>query len=316
LAGLLAAASLFLGSSRALPAATQEAAPDIEELAEISITAPEPRYVAPTRRDGIGRIWAPVMINGKGPFRLVLDTGASHSAIIDAVADALGIDVANAPRVRLRGVTGTAVVPMVPAQWLTIGDLELRDVRLPIVVNALGGAQGVLGTNGFEDKRIVIDFRNDLILINRSHSQRAAAGMITVPFVIEQGLLVVTAYVGGIRTRAIIDTGGQGSIGNLALRDQLLSQRRQQGATADVITGATDDSQTGQGYPAPEIQFEDISVRGSHITFGDMSIFEHWGMADQPAILIAMDTLGLFDTLIIDYRRRELQIRLRQKDRL
>jgi len=34
----------------------------------------------------------------------------------------------------------------------------------------------------------------------------------------------------------------------------------------------------------------------------------------QPAILIGMDTLGLLDTLIIDYRRHELQIRLAQKN--
>ncbi|MGH8223690.1 MAG: peptidase A2A, partial [Woeseiaceae bacterium] len=45
-------------------------------LEELAVTAPEPRFVAPTRRDKIGRIWAPVLINGQGPFRLVLDTGA------------------------------------------------------------------------------------------------------------------------------------------------------------------------------------------------------------------------------------------------
>ncbi len=51
----------------------------------------EPRYVAPTRRDRIGRIWAPVYINGQGPFRLVLDTGSSHAAVNASVAATLGI---------------------------------------------------------------------------------------------------------------------------------------------------------------------------------------------------------------------------------
>ena len=54
-------------------------------LEEILVQAPEPRYVAPTRRDRIGRIWAPVYINNKGPFRMVLDTGANHSAVIASV---------------------------------------------------------------------------------------------------------------------------------------------------------------------------------------------------------------------------------------
>jgi hypothetical protein len=47
-------------------------------MEDVAVTAEEPRFVAPTRRDRIGRILAPVLVNGQGPFRLVLDTGASH----------------------------------------------------------------------------------------------------------------------------------------------------------------------------------------------------------------------------------------------
>jgi len=32
-------------------------------------------------------------------------------------------------------------------------------------------------------------------------------------------------------------------------------------------------------------------------------------MTRTPVLLIGMDVLGLFDTLIIDYRRKELQVR-------
>jgi hypothetical protein len=307
--GAAAHASLLLAGTAALPP------PQDDELTEVVIVAPEPRYVAPTRRDRIGRIWAPVMINGKGPFRLVLDTGASHSAIIEPVADALGFDLLHAPKALLRGVTGKAVVPLVQAQTLTVGDLELSRVKLPIVINALGGAQGVLGTEGFDDKRVLIDFRNDLIQIRRSRLERAASDMVTVPFRREKGLLVIDALVGGVRTRAIIDTGGQASIGNTALRDLLLRMRAREQPTADVITGATNDSQPGEGYPAPLIELGDIRVQGAYITFGDMDIFTHWAMTRQPAIMIGMDTLGLLDTLIIDYRLKELHLRLAPKSR-
>jgi hypothetical protein len=34
-------------------------------------------------------------------------------------------------------------------------------------------------------------------------------------------------------------------------------------------------------------------------------------MTEDPTILIGMDLLGLVDTLIIDYRLHELQVRLR-----
>jgi hypothetical protein len=68
----------------------------------VLVTAPEPRYVAPTLRDRIGRIWAPVFLNGKGPFRLVLDTGASRSAVIPTVAERLGLDAQTGRRVGYR----------------------------------------------------------------------------------------------------------------------------------------------------------------------------------------------------------------------
>ena len=86
LAGLAAAADVapqVLDSSAPLPQATPAGEPPAAgspvEITEIIVQAPEARYVAPTRRDQIGRIWAPVYINDQGPFRLVLDTGASRS---------------------------------------------------------------------------------------------------------------------------------------------------------------------------------------------------------------------------------------------
>jgi hypothetical protein len=33
-------------------------------------------------------------------------------------------------------------------------------------------------------------------------------------------------------------------------------------------------------------------------------------MTKEPAVLIGMDALGLLDTLVIDYRRRELHLRM------
>src|SRR6188768_1470250 len=124
---------------------------------EVVVSAPEPRYVAPTTRDRIGRIWAPVLINGKGPFRLVLDTGASRSAVVQHVVDDAGLPVRSRP-VRLRGVTGTAIVQAVRADTLAFGELVNEDVTLPIVADAFGGADGVLGGEGMKDKRVHIEF--------------------------------------------------------------------------------------------------------------------------------------------------------------
>lgn len=294
-----------------LPAVPPAAATD-ELLQEVIVTAPEPRYVASTRRDRIGRIWAPVYINDKGPFRLVLDTGASHSGIIASVAAALELPLNKSGNVRLRGVTGSAVVPTVRVDSLVVGDLLLQGKRLPIITDALGGAEGILGTEGLADKRIHIDFRSDFIMITRSHGEPAAAGFLTIPVKFSHGkLLTVKAMMGAVKITAIIDTGGQVTIANLAARKALYRKTPKKPPKIDTIFGVTADAQQGEGYAPPPILIGNIEIRTSHMTFGDMYIFQHWKMIDEPAVLIGMDTLGLFDTLIIDYKRGELQIRVR-----
>lgn len=283
-----------------------------EDLSEILVEADEPRFVAPTRRDRIGRIWAPVYINHKGPFRLVLDTGASHSAVMASVALSLGILPDPGAYVMLRGVTGNASVPVIRVDSLQIGDLLIEPIMLPIVTDALGGAEGILGTEGLVDKRIFIDFRKDRIRITNSRGERAPFDFITVPVKFLRGrLLVVDANVGEVRVKAIIDTGGQATIANRALLDALNRRRHHMKSTPDEITGATLDVQSGESSDSPPIQFGAMQIRGARITFGDMHIFEHWRLTAEPAMLIGMDALGLVDTLIIDYRRRELQIKPR-----
>ena len=289
-------------------AATAEA---IDQLAEIMVQTREPRYVAPTRRDQIGRIWAPVLINGRGPFRLVLDTGASSSGVTAMVAMALGISTDASPHVMLRGVTGTADVPTIKVDTLTVGDLAVDSPLLPIVPDALGGAEGILGSEGLKNKRIFIDFRHDQISIAYSREERPGRGFLTVPFRLVHGqLIVIDCKVGDVVTQAIIDTGGQTTIGNVALRNALAQHNYVSGGKPDQIVGATLAVADGTLIETPAIAMGPIQIHDYGVTFADVYIFKHWRYTSEPAIMIGMDALGTLDTLIIDYRRKELQIRM------
>ena len=213
--------------------------------------------------------------------------------------------------VMLRGVTGSPMVSTITVDSVIVGDLELRPARLPIVVDALGGADGVLGTDGLQDKRIFIDFRHDRITIFRSRRERAPAGFVTIPVKIIQGLLVAEIRVGSIKASAIIDTGGQVTIANQAFREALSRRVRPEDILADEITGATLDVQRGDRMLTPPITIGGLVIRSARITTGDLDIFQHWKQIKGPTILLGMDVLGLFDTLIIDYRRREVHLQMR-----
>jgi hypothetical protein len=252
------------------------------------------------------------MINGHGPFRLVLDTGASHSAVTSLVALALGIPTNESPPVILRGVTGFATVPTIHVDTLTVGDLSVDSPILPIVPDALGGAQGILGGEGLLGKRVFIDFRHDKIMITFSRNERSSRGFVDVPFYsIRQSLVVVNAMIGDVRVKAIIDTGGQATIANLALQHALGRHTLLFRGKPDQIIGATKDVQDGEIIPMPAIAFgSSIQILDPGVTFADMYIFKQWKLLNEPAILIGMDALGLLDTLVIDYRRHELQMRM------
>jgi predicted aspartyl protease len=290
-------------------APADQAAATSAPLTDNVIPAPEPQFVAPTERDRIGRIWAPVLINGKGPFRLVLDTGATDSAVIASVALALGPPPTDSDLVVLHGVTGSATVPTIPVDTMVVGDVDLPSRRVAIVANVLGGADGILGTEGLLDKRITIEFRNDRITIARSRSERAGFEFITIPFKLVNGLPVVDAQVGLVLTKAVIDTGGEGTIGNLALRAALLRRHYKEVVMPDGIIGITLDVQSGNRIDTPPISLGRLTLQNVRVTAGDMEIFKEWHMTREPALLIGMDVLGMLDTLIIDYRRKELQVR-------
>jgi Aspartyl protease len=313
MSGIILGAALLvpLGVGALVPTATTPAIdPAVqEELTEVIVETTEPKYAAPTRRDRIGRIWAPVMIDGKGPYRMVLDTGANRSAITARTAQLMDSELTIDPSMRVTGFTGTAVVRSVHVNHMEVGELYIGSSDLPVLSDVFGGAQGVLGIEGLADKRILADFTNDRLTITRSHGERAARGFIPVPLRMLNGLLVAQVVVGNIRAMAIIDTGAQGTVGNLKLRDALMRHIPRNAAQQDII-GVTLDVQSGDYLQAPDIDFGHyLTVHGIKVTFGDMYLFQHWGLTEEPALTIGMDLLGSFDVLVIDYARHELQIR-------
>src|SRR5256885_11830902 len=119
--------------------------PTQDQLAEVIVETTEPRFVAPTRRDRIGRIWAPVLIDGKGPYRLVLDTGANHSAVTTRTAQLLGTSPAEDGSTVVTGFTGSAVVPTIHVGRMEVGELLMGPAVLPVPADGFGGAPGLLG---------------------------------------------------------------------------------------------------------------------------------------------------------------------------
>lgn len=274
-------------------------------------SADDALFACPTRIDRIGRILVPVMINGRGPFRLVMDTGASHSTISPHLARLLGMTPEVDKPVIVNGVTGTEQLPSVTIERLQAGEVVIEHVQVPVVETAmLANADGVLGVAGLTHERILADFQNNRVVINHSHNRDALAGFVRIPANrVEEGILLISARVGGVNVVAVIDTGSERTLGNLALRDALHARHRIRDATFTDVYGATSAVSSGEVALAPVISMGGAQINEVEMVYGDFHIFEVWKLLDRPAVIVGMDVLGSVPALAIDFARSELYLK-------
>jgi len=288
------------------------AAQDRPAAVETVLDAPpsEALYATPTTVDRVGRVLAPVEINGRGPFRFILDTGANRSAIAQRVADTLGLPATDSSMIDVHGVTGFASVQAVRIASLRAGEIHVENSRLPVLPNhVFANADGILGVDGFKEARIEIDFVDDRVIVSKSTGRRSSDRAYSIPAQLRHGgLLLVKGRVGSLPVSVIIDTGAERTLGNGPLRDALIPRMRTDRTPQETtVIGATPDLETGVSFLAPSITVGDATVRNLPVTFGDLHVFKLWGLADKPALLIGMDLLGTLERIVIDYRRREFR---------
>ncbi len=277
-----------------------------------ALANPEPLFAAPTRLDRIGRVMTHVKVNGKGPFRFVIDTGASRSTLAPHLAKALGLTQATGRNVMLNGVTGAAEVPTVIVDSIEIGALKFTDQHLPVIFTSImGNADGILGVAGFNDQRIDVDFKRDRVQVLASNGRRPHFSMVTArAHRNNNGLMIVDLRVGRrLKTKAVIDTGAERTLGNLALQEALnKGRRRKREPVSAIVHGATPDIADGDVQEIKEASLGDMRLSNLEVIFADFHVFKLWGLDKEPALLVGMDMLGVLERLVIDYRRNEVSM--------
>lgn len=153
-----------------------------------------------------------VLIDGTGPYRFNVDTGASLAGAIDVtLAHRLGLREVG----RARNTDGTGAVvdrPIVRADSLVVGHAEFRAVRLLVEdfewVSPAGSppTNGLLGFPLFAELLLTIDYpRRELVL--RSGSLPTEPSATTLGFELDAGVPAIELGIGADRFAAIVDTG-------------------------------------------------------------------------------------------------------------
>jgi hypothetical protein len=188
----------------------------------------------------------------------------------------------------------------------------LTKQTLPVVTpGVFADADGILGVDGFDKMCLSANFVRRSVSILRNGCPRISSDWARAKGSFRfGGLLTVKARMRGpSRVQAIIDSGAERSLGNLALLRALkLEQKAQDPSTATNVFGATSHRALGNLLPTPTMYLGDLEIADLKVTFGDFDVFRLWDLDHVPAIVIGMDVLGTVDAIMVDYRRGELRV--------
>lgn len=269
-----------------------------------------PSYAIATRPGRIGMIVAPVMINGKGPFRFMLDTGANRTVLANGTVAKLALESSPNDRVLVRGISGLTAVPLVHVASVASGTLQIHDLSAPVMSGPVfEGIDGILGMDGLAGMRLTADFVRDRVVISASSGTSPSALYALHGRFVSDRLLLVQGRINNISTAAVIDTGTTRTLGNEALLAALT--HAYPAATASAKEGGvdvTDTAQPGTERRIPTLQFGTADINNLQVIFGDYGVFKTWGLQDKPALLLGMDVMGSLAYFSIDYQRAELQM--------
>lgn len=308
---ILACAALFASVSGAALAECVSA----PELAAYQTMTPEDIAAGPTRLDRLGRVVAPINVNGQGPFRFIVDTGANRSVVSAGLAERMGLQPEGTGEVH--SVYGVSSAPLVSVDALQYGSLRVGGASLPMLQGAiLAGEHGLLGVDGMQGRRLLMDFERNCIEIVNSAGARRLAGWTNIRGEMRFGhLVLIRGAVGRIPVSMFVDTGSNFTMANLALRDRLRASARTRRTDPVRAFTAGEPVVLDTALVLPRVDLGRIEANNIVAYVGDFHIFRIWNLTDEPALLLGMDVLSQTRGIAIDYERASVHFRLRQAPR-
>jgi hypothetical protein len=257
------------------------------------------------------RLSVDVHVNGTGPYKFIVDSGADTSVIGLRIAKSLELPLGTPAT--LNGMTSRNIVDRVKVAELVLGPTSVRNLELPALREVDVGGDGIIGIDALVQKRLMMDFEKKLIKVeDASIPEKRMPGEIVVIGRLQRGQLILThVRAGGLPLDAVIDTGSEITIGNLALRDKLIRGNRNKFITIPVtgVTGTTVDLQFAK---IAELRLGPVILRDVPMAFADVPPFKLFGLSDQPALLLGTDLLETFRRISLDFKSRKVRFQLRK----
>lgn len=285
--------SLILAALAVVAVPTAQSTAAASGATEIVIATPD-------KRD---RLTIPVRIGARGPYRFLVDTGAERTVVSRRIAAELALPVKG--HALVLGVAGSRTVDLVEVESLSFGRSHLFGIIAPLLDSANMGADGIVGLDSLQDRRILFDFEKDLLVVDAGRHSREDRGFeIVVRARRRSGQLILTeGQVDGVRTHVVIDTGSEGSIANGALQRRL--SRRPIVATT-ALQSVTGQLLTADVAMVGMMKLGQLSLGNFPLAFAESPTFKALRLDKRPALLLGMNELRAFRRVAIDFESRKV----------
>ena len=260
--------------------------------------------VVPIEEIPSGHLVVPCTIDGHGPYRFVVDTGANAFVIDPDVAKDLDIDLAKVPRRKAHAADGAPIsVPVVVLSDVRLGTRVLRRTSTVVTdVDALVGetdVRGILSQEMFAGDRLEVDFpRHELRVLDKRDDANALP------------LLRLRGGLSGVRLSngliVVLDLGADISVLNSA--GAALLRAAPAGPMAGAAAGLTGAIETRAWVQLPPIDLGDPTP-GGVAPVVDLGLFDVLRLQDEPALLLGVDQMQ-GRILAIDYGAKTVSLRV------
>ena len=291
--------SLLLAEASPAPTQPAPAVPYQAQASAATLPAAPGNETLSARSDDRDRMTVEVGIGEKGPFRFLIDTGAQSTVISSGLARRLGL--VPTARHSVLGIAGRIEVDTVELPEIRLGHRTYADYVTPLLEDANLGADGIIGIDGLQGHRVLLDFQHQRITLADARSLTFEEGFeIVVNARRRAGQLIMTnADIDGVPTEVVIDTGAEGSIGNRAQQRALARRHDTYAATLLSVTGQTINADMGL---ARQLTVDRLFINNVVIAYADSPTFAALKLDRRPAVLLGMRELRLFKRVVIDFQ--------------